>query len=238
MKRQDNRAFDELRPVRIVPDYIIFPEGSILISMGDTKVICNVTVESGIPHWIKASGKPGGWITAEYSLLPRSTHTRSNREFGGFSGRTQEVRRLIGRSLRAGFNLEKLEEYTCIVDCDVIQADGGTRTASITGGYIALCTALNKMVEEGKMSADVFLEPIAAISVGVVNGTPMLDLNYQEDSIADVDMNLVMNRSGEYVEIQGSSEKAPFSRESMEILLDYGEKGIEKLFKIQERYLK
>ena len=238
MKRHANRAMDEIRPVRIVPDYVIFPEGSILISMGDTKVLCNVTVEPSLPLWIKASGRSGGWITAEYSLLPRSTHTRSKREIKGFSGRTQEVRRLIGRSLRAGFNLEKLEEYTCIVDCDVIQADGGTRTAAITGGYLALWIAIKKLVEEGKLSSDVFLEPVAAISVGVVDGTPLLDLNYQEDSIADVDMNLVMNRKGEFIEIQGSSERAPFTRQTMEILLDFGEKGIEKLFMIQEGFMK
>lgn len=237
MKRIDNRRFDELRPVRITPNYVIYPEGSILISMGNTRVLCNVSVESSIPNWMKASGKSGGWITAEYSLLPRSTGIRTKRETSGLRGRTQEIRRLIGRALRAGFDLGKLGEHTCIVDCDVIQADGGTRTAAITGGYLAVWLALKEMVDTGILSESVFLDPIAAVSVGVVEGEPLLDLNYREDSAADVDMNLVMNVRGDFIEVQGSAEGAPFSREMLETLLRFGSKGITDLIEIQKHFM-
>jgi ribonuclease PH len=233
MSRQDGRKPDELRPVILMPDYIKYPEGSVLISMGDTKVLCNVTVEEGVPVWMQAGGKSSGWITGEYALLPRSTHTRTSRETRGLSGRTQEIRRLIGRSLRCAINLEELGERTCIVDCDVIQADGGTRTASITGGYVALKIALQKWVDAGIISSEVFLAPVAAISVGIVNGQPMLDLCYEEDSAAEVDVNVIMNATGEFIEVQGTAEGAPFRRESFDDLLDLAETGIRALLDLQ-----
>jgi len=230
MSRKDGRAPDELRPLTLTPDFVLYPEGSVLIAMGNTKVLCNVTVEMGIPRWKQA----GGWITAEYSLLPRSTHTRTNRETRGLSGRTQEIRRLIGRSLRAAFDLEALVEHTCIVDCDVIQADGGTRTAAISGGYLALRLALQKMVVAGTVSPAVFLSPVAAISVGILNGQALLDLNYDEDSAAEVDLNLVMNADGNFIEVQGTAEGVPFSRGSLDHLLDLGSVGIQELLKLQQ----
>jgi len=208
-----------------------------LIAMGNTKVLCNVSVENDIPHWMKAQGKSGGWVTAEYALLPRSTHTRTRRETRGLGGRTQEIQRLIGRSLRAAVNLERLENYTCIVDCDVLQADGGTRTAAITGGYVALALALQKLVAAGKLSADVFAAPVAAISVGVVAGQPLLDLCYAEDSTADVDLNVVMNANGEFIEIQGTAEGGAFPRATLNQLLDLAHKGIGDLLKIQRETL-
>ncbi len=237
MIRANHRKFDEIRPVTITPGYVIYPEGSVLFSMGNTKVLCNVTIEQNIPSWMKVSGKAGGWITAEYSLLPRSTHTRTNRETRGLSGRTQEIRRLIGRALRAGFNLDQLGEHTCIVDCDVLQADGGTRTAAITGGYLALWLALDKMVDKGIITPTVFLDPVAAISVGVVDGEPLLDLDYQEDSVAEVDMNLVMNTREEYIEVQGTAEGPPFSGDTMNTLLGLGKKGIRELIKLQQMFM-
>ena len=237
MRRLDDRKPDEIRPVTIITDYVLYPEGSVLISMGNTKVLCNATIESGVPAWMKASGRSGGWITAEYSLLPRSTHTRTQRETRGLSGRTQEIRRLISRALRAGFDLEKLGEHTCIVDCDVIQADGGTRTAAITGGYTAVALALGKLIDSGCVSPAIFLNPIAAVSVGFVYGSPLLDLNYKEDSIAEVDLNLVMNRRNEYIEVQGTAEGSPYTRSALNTLLDLGTKGIRELFHIQEAVL-
>ena len=234
MSRKDGRAPDELRPLTFTPDFVLYPEGSVLIAMGNTKVLCNVTIEMGIPRWKQA----GGWITAEYSLLPRSTHTRTNRETRGLSGRTQEIRRLIGRSLRAAFDLEALGEHTCIVDCDVIQADGGTRTAAISGGYLALKFALQKLVAAETVSPAVFLSPVAAISVGILNGQALLDLNYEEDSRADVDLNLVMNADGNFIEIQGTAEGVPFSKGSLEHLLDLGSIGIKELLKLQQEAFK
>ena len=236
MRREDGRQADELRPVSLKPDYVLYPEGSVLISMGDTVVLCNVTVEEGVPRWMQAEGETRGWITGEYALLPRATHTRTGRETRGLRGRTQEIQRLIGRSLRAGFDLGKLGSYTCIVDCDVLQADGGTRTAAITGGYAALRLALQRMVAAGKISAQVFLPPVAAISAGIVAGQPMLDLCYQEDSAADVDLNIVMNASGAFIEIQGTAEGAPFSRDSLDQLLLMANKGIGELLELQHKF--
>jgi len=229
MPRSDGRKNDQLRPVNFALDYIDYPEGSVLISIGKTRVLCNVSLEKGVPPWMENSDSSRGWITAEYALLPRSTTTRVQRETRGFSGRTQEIKRLIGRSLRAAFDLNLLGEMTFIVDCDVLQADGGTRTASITGGYVALCLALNNLVERGEISPAVFLPPVAAISVGILAGKPVLDLNYEEDSQADVDLNVVMNQAGEYIEIQGTSEGATFSRQDLDTLLAYAATGIQQL---------
>jgi len=234
MTRNDGRVFDQLRPVSIVPDYIEFPEGSVLISIGKTRVLCNVTVENTVPGWMDQEGSTRGWITAEYALLPRSTSTRVQRETRGLSGRTQEIKRIIGRSLRAAFDLDLLGSRTMIVDCDVLQADGGTRTAAITGGYAALSIAIQELVRLGEIPADVFLPPVAAISVGLVGGQAVLDLDYSEDSRADADLNVVMNLAGEYIEIQGTGEGATFSRAMLNDLLDLSAKGIQELFMAQK----
>jgi ribonuclease PH len=233
--RIDGRRNDELRPVIITPDYVQYPEGSVLIKMGATRVICNVTVEERVPAWLFGSGQ--GWVTAEYALLPRSTHVRTPRETMGLRGRTQEIRRFIGRSLRSAVNLEKLGQRTLIVDCDVIQADGGTRTASVTGGYVALAIALDKLVRGGLLPPDVLRTAIAAVSVGVVNGRPVLDLCYEEDAVAEVDFNLVMTTGGEYVEVQGTAEGRPFAREVIHELLDLAERGTRQLFELQSKAL-
>ncbi len=236
MSRKDGRSLDQLRPVSIVPDYVEFPEGSVLISIGKTRVLCNVSVENFVPAWMEKEGSTKGWITAEYSLLPRSTSTRVKRETKGLSGRTQEIKRIIGRSLRAAFNLDLLGNRTLIVDCDVIQADGGTRTAAITGGYAALSIAIKKLVLMDEIPPEVFISPIAAISVGLIDGQPMLDLDYSEDSRAEADLNIVMNMDGEYIEVQGTGEGATFSRELLNDLLDISTKGINDLFKYQQTW--
>ena len=229
MARKDGRADDQLRPVDFDIDFVEYPEGSVLISLGKTRVLCNVSIEESVPPWMDKEGSERGWITAEYALLPRSTNTRVSRETKGLSGRTQEIKRLIGRSLRAAFNLELLGKRTLIVDCDVIQADGGTRTAAITGGYAALAIALRKLVDQGKIAGEVFLSPVVAISVGLINGRPILDLNYDEDSRADVDMNVVMNGDGEFIEIQGTGEGASFSVEELDQMLVLARRGVLEL---------
>jgi len=233
--RVDGRRNDELRPVIITPHYVQYPEGSVLIEMGATRVVCNVTVEERVPNWLFGQGQ--GWVTAEYALLPRSTHERTPRETMGLRGRTQEIRRFIGRSLRAAVNLEKLGQRTLIVDCDVIQADGGTRTASVTGGYVALAIALDKLVRGGLLLPNVLKTAVAAVSAGVVNGQPVLDLRYAEDSVAEADFNVVMTARGEYVEVQGTAEGQPFAREVIHELLDLAEKGTQELFKLQNQAL-
>jgi ribonuclease PH len=238
MPRKDGRKDDQLRPVDFVLDYVEYPEGSVLISIGKTKVLCNVSVEEGLPTWMDRGNGSGGWITAEYALLPRSTSTRVKREITGFSGRTQEIKRLIGRALRAGFNLDKLRGKTYLLDCDVIQADGGTRTAAITGGYVALCLAVQRQVEAGELSDDVYLSPVAAISVGLINGKPLLDLDYDEDSRAEADLNVVMSEEGDYIEIQGTGESGTFSRQELDTMLEYASRGIQKLIKIQKQLFK
>ena len=237
MKRKDGRAPDALRKVSFTPNYVDYPEGSVLIAMGGTRVLCNVTVEAGVPRWKQAQGLPGGWITAEYALLPRATHTRTERETRGLGGRTQEIRRLIGRSLRAGIDLDKLGLYTCIVDCDVLQADGGTRTAAITGGYVALRMAIQRLVETGQVPEVVFRDPVAAVSLGLFAGRPWLDLCYEEDANTDADINVVMNAAGEFIEIQGTAEGAPFSRHSFQEILDLAEGGIRQLLTFQQQVL-
>ena len=201
MPRFDGRQPDELRPVSMITDYVIHPEGSVLIAMGGTKVLCNVTIQENVPRWKEYQGIPGGWVTAEYALLPRATHRRTAREINGLRGRTQEIQRLIGRSLRAAVDLELLGARTCLLDCDVLQADGGTRTAAVTGGYVALVLALQGLVQAGNVPPAVFRPPVAAVSVGVVDGQPLLDLGYEEDIRAEVDVNIVMNAEREFIEI-------------------------------------
>jgi len=233
--RRDGRALDALRPVQMTTGYVIHPEGSVLIEMGQTRVLCNATIDDRLPPWL--AGKGRGWVTAEYALLPRSTHTRTRRETSGLRGRTQEIRRLIGRSLRMAVDLETLGERQVIVDCDVLQADGGTRTASVTGGYVALALALQGLIETGEILAEVLRTPVAAVSVGVVSGEPMLDLCYDEDRRADVDVNVVMTGKGEFVEVQGTAEGATFCRRTMDRLLDLAEGGIRTLLEAQQKVL-
>ena len=233
--RIDGRASDELRPVVMTPDYVEYAEGSVLIEMGGTRVLCNVTVEDGAPSWLRGGNR--GWVTAEYAMLPRSTHVRTQRESRGVRGRTQEIQRLIGRILRAAVDLEKLGERTLIVDCDVIQADGGTRTAAITGGYTALALALRRLIAAGQVSSRVLRTAVAAVSVGVVQDEPLLDLCYAEDSQAEVDFNVVMTGQGQYVEVQGTAEGQPFARSQMAALLDLAEKGIGELLVAQRKAL-
>jgi len=230
--RSDGRKPDELRPVKITLDYIKHAEGSCLIEFGDTKVICTASVEEKIPPFLKGTGQ--GWITAEYSMLPRATATRTVRESakGRLTGRTQEIQRLIGRSVRSAVDLRALGEITVWIDCDVIQADGGTRTASITGAFVALYRALEKV---GKLEA--IKNFVAAVSVGIVDGEFFLDLNYEEDSMAEVDMNIVMNDAKEFVELQGTAEGKPFSRNDLDRLLTVGEKGIMELISKQKEVL-
>jgi ribonuclease PH len=233
--RPDGRDPDELRQVRFTLDYVVYPEGSVLIEMGETRVLCNVTLSDQLPSWRQGSGE--GWLTAEYALLPRSTHFRTPRENRGLRGRTQEIRRLIGRSLRAAVELSQLGNYQLIVDCDVLQADGGTRTASITGGYVALGLALRRLARQGVLPADALRPPVAAVSVGIVDGEPLLDLCYAEDSRADVDLNLVVNSEQEFIEVQGTAEGQPFDRAAMDRLLDLGMKGAAQLVAAQRAVL-
>jgi ribonuclease PH len=238
MTRQDGRKNDQLRPVNFQKDFVEYPEGSVLITVGKTSVLCNVSIEDQVPPWMDSPDSNRGWITAEYALLPRSTTTRVKRETHGFSGRTQEIKRLIGRCLRAGFDLELLGKRTLIVDCDVIQADGGTRTAAITGGYLALRLALTELVRSGEIPPEVFLSSVAAVSVGMVGNDMLLDLNYVEDARADVDLNIVINGEGDYIEVQGTGEGAVFSRQNLGEMLDLAEKGIQELLRLQAEVIK
>jgi ribonuclease PH len=233
--RTDGRKADQLRPVSLNTHFILYPEGSVLISCGNTRVLCNVSIEPGVPRWMQSQEQQSGWITGEYAMLPRSTQVRTARETKGLGGRTQEIRRLIGRSLRSAIDLSKLGRWTCIVDCDVLQADGGTRTAAITGGYVALALALQDMVNQGTLTPEIFLAPVAAVSVGVLDGRPILDLCYQEDSSAEVDLNVVMNGDGQYIEVQGTAEGRPFSRQLLDSMLDLANQGIGELLEIQSR---
>ena len=233
-QRPQARATDALRPLTITRGYTKHAEGSVLITFGDTKVLCTASVEERVPPHKRGSGE--GWVTAEYGMLPRSTHTRSDREAarGKQSGRTQEIQRLIGRSLRAVFDLSKLGERTIHLDCDVIQADGGTRTAAITGAYVAAMDAVNWLLAQGKISASPVKDSIAAISVGIVEGTPLLDLEYIEDSACDTDMNVVMTGAGHFVEVQGTAEGVAFTRAEMDQLLALADKGIRELVQRQK----
>lgn len=234
MPRAAGRAPDQLRPIRITPGYLDHPEGSVLIEFGATRVICTASLEPRVPGWLEGRGK--GWVTAEYAMLPRSTHTRSGRESRGkVRGRTQEIQRLIGRSLRAVCDLEALGERMVVVDCDVIQADGGTRTAAITGGYVALQIALTGLVAAGELPDVPLTGNVAAVSVGLVAGEVLLDLDYPEDSGATVDMNVVMTGSGALVEVQASGEEATFTRTELEALLDAASAGIATLGDLQRQ---
>ncbi len=235
--RNDGRQEDQLRPVKITRRYIKHAEGSVLIEVGDTKVICTASIENKVPPFLRNSNQ--GWVTAEYGMLPRSTNTRTQREIskGSASGRTQEIQRLIGRCLRSVVDMRKLGERTIWIDCDVIQADGGTRTASITGGCIALFDALMHMRKNKDLDAMPLKDFVAATSVGVVNGKVLLDLNYNEDSKAEVDMNVIMTGSGKFVEIQGTAEAEPFSAEQMQEMLAAAKKGIDQLVQVQRSYL-
>ena len=236
--RQDGRRPDELRKVRIKPNYLRYAEGSALIEAGNTRILCAVTIENKVPHFLQGKGQ--GWITAEYSLLPRSTHTRTPRDStrGRISGRTQEIQRLIGRSLRAVVALEDLGERQFIIDCDVLQADGGTRTLSITGACVALHLAVRELVKQKVMEKMPKMDLVAATSVGMVSGTPLLDLCYDEDSIADVDFNVVMTGKGRFVEVQGTAEGMSFSKSEMDRMLALAKKGIKELLEIQRQVLK
>lgn len=234
MPRIDNRTDNELRPVRIILGYQSFAEGSALIELGQTRVLCSVSMEERVPLFLKGGGQ--GWVTAEYAMLPRSTVTRTPRDRA--EGRSQEIQRLIGRSLRAATNLAILGERTFIVDCDVLQADGGTRTAAITGGYVALYHAFHNLRKQGVLPVMPLNKMIAATSVGIVNGNMLLDLCYEEDYQAEVDFNVVMTDKNEFVEIQGTAEGKPFSKETTDALLSLAQQGIAKLFKIQKETLK
>ncbi len=227
--RSGQRAANQLRPVRITRGYTIHAEGSVLIEFGNTKVLCTASVEDKVPPHKKGSGE--GWVTAEYGMLPRATHTRSSREAakGKQTGRTQEIQRLIGRSMRAVFDLKKLGERTIHLDCDVLQADGGTRTAAITGAFVAAQDAVNTLLASGKLTESPVTGQVAAVSVGIVQGSPLLDLEYTEDSTCDTDMNVVMTGVGHFIEIQGTAEGAAFSRAEMDSLLSLAEKGITEL---------
>jgi ribonuclease PH len=236
--RSDGRRPDELRPVSLTPGYIKYPEGSVLVTFGDTRVLCNVTVEDRLPGWLFRSRERHGWVTAEYALLPRATQLRTERETRGLRGRTQEIRRLIARSLRAAIDLDLLGERQCIVDCDVLQADGGTRTAAITGGYVALALAIRKLADDGVVPPETLCRSVAAVSVGIVDGEPLLDLNYQEDNRAEVDLNVVMVGDGRFVEVQGTAEGEPFDRAAVDAMLDLAQTGIQKLVKIQNQILR
>lgn len=235
--RFDARENNQLRPVKMTKEYLLHPQGSVLIEMGNTKVICTAVIEEKVPPFLKGSGK--GWITAEYGMLPGSTHTRKTRDAskGKIDGRSMEIQRLIGRALRSVVDLEKLGERTIWIDCDVIQADGGTRTASITGSFVALMCAFNKMIEAGLLETAPITDYVAAVSVGVVENTPVLDLCYEEDSKAEVDMNLVMTGSGKFIEIQGTGEERPFDQRELTQMLTLGEKGIRELMDLQKKII-
>ena len=236
-KRIDGRRPDQLRPVHITPGYLLHPEGSALIDAGDTRLLCAVTVEDRVPPFLRGTGK--GWVTAEYGMLPRATPSRTPREGLDRSarGRAMEIQRLVGRALRAVVELEKLGERTFIVDCDVLQADGGTRTLAVTGAYVALSQAFNHLYRRKRLRENPFRSAVAAVSCGLVGGVPMLDLCYAEDSTADVDCNVVMTDGGELVEVQGAAEGAPFTRRELEELLDLAENGVQELFAVQREAL-
>ncbi len=234
MQRNDGRALDQLRPVRITPNPLDFAEGSALIEVGRTRVLCAATIEERVPPWLK--GKGLGWITAEYAMLPRATSERTAREAakGRQGGRTHEIQRIVGRSLRAVVDTTKLGERTITIDCDVLQADGGTRTASLTGACVALSIALSKRFSRAQRDRWPMLGLVGAVSVGIVHGTPILDLNYEEDSNAHVDMNVFMTDAGKYVELQGTAEAEPFGRTELDRMLELAAKGIGELFEIQK----
>lgn len=231
------REQDELRPIRFELDFVQYPEGSVLVSMGNTRVLCNATLDTSLPPWLKYGKNKHGWVTAEYSMLPRSTEQRTPREISAPKGRTQEIQRLIGRSLRSVVDLDRLADKQIIVDCDVIQADGGTRTAAVNGGYVALALALKRLEKRGTVPTGILKQPVAAVSVGIVGGKAVLDLDYALDVTADVDMNVVMTGDGRFVEIQGTAEREPFPRPALQALLLLAESGIKRILKAQAEAL-
>jgi len=233
--RPDGRNNDQLRPITFSLGYTRYAEGSVLVTWGETQVLCNLTIQNGVPSWL--TGQGSGWLTAEYALLPRSTLTRTPREIHGLRGRTQEIRRLIGRSLRMAVDLSLIGERTLLLDCDVLQADGGTRVASVTGGYIALALGLNKLIASGEIPTEALRAPIAAVSVGIVQGQHLLDLNYAEDKQADVDLNIVKNAKGQFIEIQGTAENQPFSPGALQNMLSLAENGIGEIISLQKAVL-
>jgi ribonuclease PH len=235
--RPSGRANDEMRPVSFIPNFTKHAEGSVLVSFGDTRVICTASVEERTPRWMDKD--KGGWVTAEYGMLPRSTNSRMGREAarGKQGGRTMEIQRLIGRSLRAALNLKKLGEHTITLDCDVIQADGGTRTASISGGFVAMAMALDGLVKKGRLEENPILHHVASVSVGIFNGAPVLDLDYAEDSNAETDMNVVMNDSGGFIEVQGTAEGVVFDRREMDQMLNLAAGGIQEIITEQRKVL-
>ena len=237
MNRPSGRRPEQLRQVKITRDFTCHAEGSVLVEFGNTKVICTASVEPGVPRFLRGKGE--GWVTAEYGMLPRSTNSRMGREAsrGKQSGRTQEIQRLIGRSLRAAIDMKKLGEFTINIDCDVIQADGGTRTASITGAMVALVDAIRHLQRKKSITSDPLVSMIASVSVGVYQGTPVLDLDYAEDSNAETDMNVVMNAEGGFIEVQGTAEAAPFSAEELNSMLDLAKQGIADLVRVQNMAL-
>ena len=237
MSTRTRRAVDELRPCRFELDYLIHPAGSVLISMGNTKVLCTASIDEMLPRWLHKSSAHHGWVTAEYAMLPGSTTERTEREGMRPKGRTQEITRLIGRSLRSAVDLELLGQRQIIVDCDVLQADGGTRTASVTGGFVALALAIQQLQKKGSVPKGVLKRAVAAVSVGIVDGKAMLDLDYALDSNADVDLNVVMTNSGEFIEMQGTAEGTPFNRGALNAMLLLAEMGIKELFLKQQEAL-
>ena len=240
MIRPSGRDADAMRPVHFIRNFTKHAEGSVLVSFGDTRVLCNATVENRLPRWMKAQGKSGGWVTAEYGMLPRSTNERMGREavHGKQGGRTMEIQRLIGRSLRAAVDLSKLTDYTITIDCDVLQADGGTRTASISGGWVALYDAIQGLLRDGKLATDPMLSPVASVSVGVYEGVPVLDLDYAEDSAADTDMNIVMNGQQEMIELQGTAEAKPFTDSELQAMMRLAHKGIGTILAAQAKAIR
>ncbi|WP_456418103.1 ribonuclease PH [Thiolapillus sp.] len=235
--RPSGRANDEMRPVRFIPNFTKHAEGSVLVSFGDTRVICTASVEERTPRWMDKN--QGGWVTAEYGMLPRSTNSRMGREAarGKQGGRTMEIQRLIGRSLRAALDLKKLGEHTITLDCDVIQADGGTRTASISGGFVALAMAVDGLLKKGRLTENPIIHHVASVSTGIYSGTPVLDLDYVEDSNAETDMNVVMNESGGFIEVQGTAEGAVFNRDEMDQMLNLASQGIHEIIIEQQKVL-
>jgi ribonuclease PH len=231
VERKDKRAVDQIRNTKITPNISPYAEGSALIEVGNTKVICTATIEDKVPPFLRNKG--AGWVTAEYAMLPRATHTRTSRETNRPSGRTQEIQRLIGRSLRAIVDTKALGERQILIDCDVILADGGTRCASITGSYVAMALAIKKLMSKGMLKKNPIISEVAAISVGIIENTAILDLCYEEDSTAEVDMNIVCTGAGKFIEIQGTAEREPFNRDQMNEMLELAEKGINNLFTIQ-----
>ena len=236
LQRHDGRAHDQLRSIKFQNNIAPHASGSTLIEWGDTRVFCGVNIEESVPRWMQAQGVEGGWITAEYSMLPYSTLDRKRRDIsrGKLDGRSTEIQRLIGRSLRAALDLKKMGSRTIWIDCDVLQADGGTRTASITGAFVALSIAVNKLINEGLILESPFLDPIAAVSVGIVEGQALLDLCYVEDVAAEVDMNLVMTSTGNFIEVQGTGEEATFTADQLKQMLAFGKQGVDELAKLQQ----